>query len=377
MTSEQEQLLNPFPWYQSMRQNQPVYFNEENFSWSVFGYKDAQRVLSDSKLFSSQFMGGDGNAFASSMINSDPPRHRKLRSLATQAFTPRTVAQLAPRITELVHEMLDQVASKGEMDVIADLSYPLPIIVIAELLGVPVKDRERFKIWSDALVGTGDYSGQAAQKEMAEYFADQFEQRRSEPRDDLMTALLTAQIDGEHLSFDELLGFCILLLVAGNITTTNLIGNAFICFDEFPEALEQLYSDPSLLNSAIEEVLRYRSPVRCMFRVTTEDVVLGDQKIDQGRMVAAWISSANRDEAEFAQPDVFDVTRSPNHHIGFGHGIHYCLGAPLARLETKIALEIMLKRLPHMQRVRDIPLEPVTSLVLHGVNSFPITFQRS
>jgi cytochrome P450 len=366
--------LNPYPWFSMMRESNPVYFNSQRQSWSVFRYNEVQRVLSEYNLFSSEYMGMN-SPLGASIISTDPPRHRQLRSLVTQAFTPRTVARLAPRITAITNELLDAVASKGEMDVIDDLAYPLPVTVIAELLGIPQADRERFKYWSDQVVGATPYRDRDAQTEMSEYFRWMIEQRRQEPQNDLISALLAAEIEGQHLDEQELLGFCILLLVAGNETTTNLIGNSVLCFDEHPEAMEQLRADPALLPDAIEEVLRYRSPIKMMFRVATTDVELGDRQIRAGEGVTAWISSANHDESQFPHADTFDIRRTPNRHLAFGYGIHFCIGAPLARLESKIALAAMLERLPHMRQVRDVPLEPSESFILYGVKHLPITFQ--
>ena len=377
-TAEQDQRLNPYPWYQAMRTNNPIAYNENYNSWSVFSYDAVQRVLTDYSDFSSQIMGdGSGLPLGTSLINSDPPRHRKLRTIVTQAFTPRTIAQLAPRITQIVNELLDKVAAKGTMDVMEDLAYPLPVIVIAELLGVPVKDRNQFKHWSDVIVGSENPAGGEPQQEMIDYFSVLIEERRREPKDDLISSLLSAQVDGEYLNEKELMGFFILLLVAGNVTTTNLIGNAFLCFDEYPDALQQLYADPSLISSAIEEVLRYRSPVSQMYRVVREKTTLDDKQITPGSFMVAWIASANRDETQFPNADTFDVTRSPNRHLAFGHGIHFCLGAPLARLEAKIALEIMLARLPEMRRTPNTSLAAITSMILYGVKNFPITFKAS
>ncbi len=377
-TAEQDQRLNPYPWYRTMRTNSPIAHNESYNSWSVFSYDAVQRVLTDYNDFSSQIMGdGSGLPLGTSLINSDPPRHRKLRNIVTQAFTPRTIAQLAPRITQIVNELLDKVAAKGTMDVMEDLAYPLPVIVIAELLGVPVKDRNQFKHWSDVIVGSENPAGGEPQQEMIDYFSVLIEERRREPKDDLISSLLSAQVDGEYLNEKELMGFFILLLVAGNVTTTNLIGNAFLCFDEYPDALQQLYADPSLIPSALEEVLRYRSPVSHMYRVVREITTLDDKQITPGSFMVAWIASANRDETQFPHADKFDVTRSPNRHLAFGHGIHFCLGAPLARLEAKIALEIMLARLPEIRRTPNISLEAITSMILYGVKNFPITFKAS
>lgn len=373
MSAEPGDLLHPFAWYRHMHETAPVYYDEASYAWHVFRYRDVQRVLSDYEAFSSQMTAGGDHPLDTAIINLDPPRHRKLRSLVAQAFTPRAIAALEPRITAIVHELLDRVAARGAMDVRDDLAHPLPVIVIAELLGIPAADREQFKQWSHEVV----FSGGLPPRAMYEYFTRLVERRRHQPRDDLISALLAARVDGEQLTYDELLGFCILLLVAGNVTTTLLLSNAFLCFDEHPQALEQLYADRALLPPAIEEVLRHRAPVRHMYRVSVAETEMAGQRIDAGQFVVAWIGSANHDEAVFADAERFDIARSPNHHIAFGYGIHYCLGAPLARLEARIALDAMLTRFVEMRRVRSIPLEPVAGGILHGVNHFPITFRRN
>ncbi|MFL5590941.1 MAG: cytochrome P450 [Ktedonobacteraceae bacterium] len=373
----EDEALNPFPWYRSMREAQPVYYNPQYHYWQVFRYEDVQRVLSDYTSFSSTFGGGDQghDPLSSSLVSMDPPRHRQLRNLVTQAFTPRSVAQLSERITTIVNQLLNQVAATGNMDIIDDLAYPLPVIVIAEMLGIPQEDRPRFKVWSDAAVGAAYPEGGNPQAEMSAYFLNMIAQRSRESKDDLISALLVAQIDGQHLNQRELLGFCVLLLVAGNETTTNLIGNALLCFDENPEVMEQLRSEPELVPGAIEEVLRYRSPVQYMYRRAVANVTIRDQEIQPGQMVLARIGSANRDEAQFPNPDHFDIRRTPNRHIAFGHGIHFCLGAPLARLEARIALTILLERFHDIKRVPGISLEATGSDLVFGVKHLPITFR--
>ena len=376
--STSDWLLNPFDWYRTMRESEPVALDAARGVWSAFRYDDVRRVLSEYAIFSSE-RGGPGatNPLGASIISTDPPRHRQLRALVTQAFTPRTVAQLEPRITAIVNDLLDSVADQGRMDVIGDLAYPLPVIVIAELLGIPTEDRARFKRWSDASVSGPAAAGMAGrdpQAEMSVYFRRLIEQRRREPREDLISALIAAQIEGQHLSEVELLGFCVLLLVAGNETTTNLIGNAVLCFDEHPDALALVRERPELLPSAIEEALRYRSPVQSMFRATIADTELGGRHIPAGSFVVAWISSANRDPDQFPDPDRFDVERTPNRHLAFGQGVHFCLGAPLARLEARVALAALLDRMPNFRRIRDVPLEPLPGSIVYGVKHLPITF---
>ncbi len=377
--------LDPFPWYARMRADSPVYFDPRQETWHVFGYDDVQRVLSDHASFSSERGRGRGDPLGASIISLDPPRHRQLRSLVTQAFTPRAVARLEPRIETITRELLDGALADGKttMEIVNDLATPLPVTVIAELLGIPAEDRDRFKLWSDAIVhGAHSRAVQSATKalsadwypQMVGYFLGMIEQRRQQPRDDLISGLTEAQVDGEYLTPQELLGFCILLLIAGNETTTNLIGNAILAFDEQPEAQERLRQAPDLLPSAIEEALRYRSPVQSMFRVAAREVELGGQTIPQDTWIVAWIGSANRDGAQFPDPDHFDVARTPNRHVAFGHGIHFCIGAPLARLEARIALGALLERTRDLRIAPDAHLEALGGNIVFGVQQLPITF---
>lgn len=385
-----ETSLNPFPEYRILRETNPVSYDEERQWWEVFRYQDVQRVITDYATFSSERvikdqrfhrderLHDDSNEqqqeeIAPTLISIDPPRHRQLRSLITQAFTPRAVAQMAPRITAIVNEQLDGVASTGRMDVIGDLSYPLPVIVIAEMLGIPSEQRTQFKRWSDDVLSPDEEKQGKVIKEMSSYFRPVIAAHRAAPGDDLISALVVAEVDGEKLTEPELLSFCVLLLIAGNVTTTNLIGNAMLCFDDHPEVMGALRADPSLMPSAIEEVLRYLSPVQRLIRVAAVDTVIGDKQIKAGQIVIPCLGSANRDEAQFPQPDVFDIRRTPNRHLAFGHSIHFCIGAPLARLETRIALEVMLQRFTEIKRVREIPLETVNGFL--GVKSLPITFK--
>lgn len=388
-----ETSLNPFPEYRIMRETDPVSYDEERRWWELFRYQDVQRIITDYATFSSEQVmkerdmprrprsehanqdsnEQDRGEFAPTLINLDPPRHKQLRSIITQAFTPRAVTRMTPRITTIVHEQLDTVASTGRMDVIEDLSYPLPVIVIAEMLGIPSQQRAQFKRWSDDLLSRDEKQQGQTIKEMNSYFRSVIAERRVEPRDDLISALVAAQVDGEKLTEPELLSFCVLLLIAGNVTTTNLIGNAFLCFDDHPEVMDELRAEPSLIPGAIEEVLRYLSPVQRLIRAAAVDTVIGDKQIKAGQLVIPCLGSANRDEAQFPDPDVFDIRRTPNHHVAFGHSIHFCIGAPLARLETRIALEVMLQRFSEIKRAREVPLETVGGFL--GVKSLPITFK--
>jgi len=387
--SYKEQLHAPFDWYRTMRATQPVFKDPDWGGWHVFRYADVARVLSEYATFSSDGQRiehaagstGEVDPIESSIIRMDPPRHRHLRNLVTQAFTPRMVTQLEPRITTITNELLDHVAAAGEMDVVRDLAYPLPVTVISELLGIPAELREDFKRWSDALVtgdeGTSEEERRALFQEvqgMYGYFTQVLEERRQHPQNDLVSALLAASIDGQSLSNEELLGFCGLLLVAGNETTTNLLGNMILCFDENPDVVERLRTNRALVPGAIEEVLRYYSPVKAMVRITATETMLGDQRIGPDQMIVARIGSANRDEAEFPDPDRFDIEREPNHNIAFGRGFHFCLGAPLARLEAKVALNAMLDRLPGRWQVADAPLEMIRSFIVFGAKELPMTW---
>ncbi|HEX9038334.1 MAG TPA: cytochrome P450 [Ktedonobacterales bacterium] len=365
----------PFAWYARMRREAPVHIDQEYGALYVFSYDDAQRTLSDYAAFSSARNGGGPgeSALGASIISSDPPRHRQLRNLVTQAFTPRAVNQLAPRISTIIVDLLDQAGAAGTMDFIEDFAYPLPVIVIAEMLGIPPSERARFRRWSDAIVSDTQMSFMQAQREMADYFGRLIAARRAEPRDDLISHLIAAEIDGQRLSGIELIGFCVLLLVAGNETTTNLLGNAILCFDEAPESYERLRAQPELIPSAVEEVLRYRSPVQMMYRAATGATAIGGVTTYAGQPVVAWIGSANRDEAQFPNPDVFDITRTPNRHIAFGHGIHFCLGAPLARLEARLALEALTARYQAVRRVPGAPLRWMDSSIVYGVKALPVT----
>jgi len=381
-----EQTLDPFTLYHAMRQEHPLYNDPRRGNWNVFRYPDVQRVLSEYETFSSQFMKKRSllptQPFAAAIISTDPPRHRQLRSLVTQAFTPRAVEALAPRITEIVQEHLDKVTTSGRMVVIGDLAYPLPVIVIAELLGIPSQDRARFKKWSDYAVQAANFGANVDLKkfmnpsmmEMGKYFIGMIEKRQKLPEGDLISALLNANIEGEHLTQIELLGFCVLLLVAGNETTTNLLGNSMLSFAERPELWQELRAAPELVQQAIEESLRFRSPVQAMFRVTTRKVELHGQVIPAGAPVVAWIGSANHDEGQFPEPEQFNTSRSPNRHIAFGQGIHFCLGAPLARLEAKIALAAMVERFKSFALEPGAEVHRQPSLIVYGVDCLPISF---
>ena len=361
-----------------MRTQHPVFYNERMHLWQVFRYEDVSAVITDYNRFSSQAFGVTGSFLKDTLIEKDPPDHRKLRNLVNLAFTPRAVARLSDRITQITQELLDQVRLQGKMDIVSDFAFPLPAKVIAELLGVPSEDWDIFQRW--ARVDSADpnltrqEAGRSMQEEMSDYFSKLLEERRRAPREDLISALSTAEVDGERLSEYELVKFCTLLLAAGQETTKNLIANAIVCFTDYPDRMERLIREPALMPTAIEEVLRYLPPVWFLFRQTRTDVELAGQHIPANQLLLAWTASANRDPAQFPDPDRFDIEREPNRHLAFGHGIHFCVGAPLARLEARIALPMMLEQLRNIQRVEGFPITVHTGIVF-VIRSLPITFQ--
>jgi len=391
--ASREAWLEPFDWYREMRADAPVRYDPARRTWDVFRYEDVKRILAADDIFSvnpraaDEFQEPDrpeeGLIFET-MLFQDPPRHDELRGVVDDAFEPRALTDLEPEIRDFATGLLSEALADegGRMDLVETFAYPLPVMVIAELLGVPAEDRDRFKRWSDTLVEATSADEdteafnerqQAAQMEMATYFFEMIEDRRESPRDDLMTQIVTRELeDGSRLSEEEALGTSILLLVAGNITTTNLIANAVRCFSNH-DLFDELRGDASV-QTAIEEVLRYRSPVQAMTRIATEDVTVQDRTIEAGDRVIVWLGSANRDERQFDDPSTFVPDRTPNQHLGFGHGTHYCLGAPLARLEAAVALEELLDRTATIELV-DTELQPTRSSLVYGVESLPVTYE--
>ena len=302
----------------------------------------------------------------------------------SRAFTPRSVANLERRIDAIARELLDRVAGRGAFDLAADFAVPLPMIVIAEMLGVPAEDRPRIARWNDVLLRMSYLVADIPHaevvfrefgvitQEMSEYLAALLAERRAQPKDDLLTRLGEAEVDGARLTHHDILGFLQLLLLAGSETTTNLINNAMLCFIEHPDQLALLRRRMDLLPSAIEEVLRFRAPLQWMFRLTTRDVELHGQTLPAKTLLLAMIGSANRDLAAFPDAEKFDITRDPNPHLAFGHGAHFCLGAPLARLEGRVALTALLERFSTIELAESEPWEPRKGLHVHGPTRLPI-----
>lgn len=374
---------HPYPYYAWLRQEHPVYHNPELGFWAISRYRDVVAAARNVEVFSSAQGIGPEKVRLPMMITQDPPEHRRLRSLAGKAFTPRMVTQQEGRIRQIVDGLLDTVAAGGSFDLAHDLAYPLPVIVIAEMLGVDPERRDDFKRWSDAVIGTFNGPLQPAAmaqymqtwQEFRAYFTQKIAERRSDPRDDLITGLIRAEEEGKQLSESEMLNFCLLLLVAGNETTTNLITNgALALFTNFEQA-QKLRGRPELIRSMVEEALRYDSPIQGTFRTTTREIEMAGVTIPAGEKVILLWGSANRDPEQFPDPDRFDIERTPNDHVAFGEYIHYCLGAPLARLEARIATEQILAR---MRNIRPDPAggrERVDNPFFRGLKRFPVLFE--
>ncbi|HEX4931311.1 MAG TPA: cytochrome P450 [Gaiellaceae bacterium] len=364
--------VDPYSVFAQMREQDPVFcqpgVDGETMIWFVTRHDDVAAVLLDGERFvrdprlaltEEQLQEEDVPpaiaAIDNHMLNRDGEDHRRLRRLVTKAFTPRVVEQLRPRIQAIAEELVDAVEARGSMDLSAEYAFPLPITVIAELLGVPTTDQRRFEAWSNAII-TPAIGPEALERffgqmgEFVAYLTDLFAARRAEPRDDLVSALLAARDESDALTEAEVFGTVVLLIVAGHETTVGLIGNAVVNLLSHPEQLDLVRADPSLIPAAVEEVLRYEGPVeRTINRWAATDVELGGQTIRRGETVIAILGAADRDPERFPDPDRFDVQREDTRHLAFGRGSHYCLGAPLARLEAEIALETLFRRLPNLR----------------------------
>jgi cytochrome P450 len=354
-------------WLREMRDEQPVWRDAYGI-WHVFRYADVAYAISDAQVFSSDVgrVLPIGEKFSQgNLLRTDPPRHHLLRRLVGAAFSPKVVTGLIPRIAEVTGELLDATGGASEFDLVSALAYPLPVTVIAELLGLPISDRELFRTWADRLFNrdmADPNDPELARKvdeataDMLVYLQDHCADRRAKPRQDLISRLAAVEVDGARLSDEEVVNFSFVLLIAGHITTTALLGNTVLCLDEYPDVWAQLRTDRSLIEPTIEEVLRCRSSFTQVSRVTSVETKLSGQLIPADVIVTPWLLSANRDEREFADPDRFDIHRSGNHHLAFGHGIHFCIGHLLARLEAKVAVGVLL------DRYADIRLTPATPL---------------
>jgi cytochrome P450 len=365
-----------YSWYRQQLDVCRMRYDEQRSAWMVFGYAEVQQVLLDTETFSSErTLKPDGSVdeiLGAGMLGLDPPRHRHLRSLVVQAFTQKRVAALEPRILALTASLIDRMQDPETVDIVDTLAFPLPVMVIAELLGIPTADREQFRNWTSDMVGA-DYDLRIqAFGRMARYFDAVVAEHLRNPRENLISELLAAEIGGERLSKADVVGTCLLLLVAGHETTTTLIGNALWCFEEHPAAWAEVLMHPEMLPTAIEEVLRYRSVIHWLPRVVTRETQFLGHELKEGDLVLPGFAAANRDGDQFPDPDRFDIHRSPNRHLGFGHGIHFCLGASLARLEAKVALGELFRRFPRMRRDLSNPPTLRPSSFVFSFSHYPV-----
>jgi cytochrome P450 len=385
---------NPGPTYAFLRDNAPIYplsLPDGRTRWIITRYSDALALLKDerfvkdyrnavpSDMAEPQASLPDLFSFAqSTLLDRDPPDHTRLRMLVSRAFTPRRVEQLRPRIQAIAISLLDAVKDKRQMDLINDYASPFSMNVIVEMLGIPTEDRDMFRKWSDTLWSDSPLKEDDASVAIAftDYSRQLIEKRRKEPKDDLISALIEVEEQGDKLSEDELLGMIFLLPFAGHQTTLNLIGNGIFTLLQHLEQLARLKADINLLPSAIEEILRYCGPiVTATQRYAREDVVIGEQTIPRGDSIMIVLSSANQDPAHFTHPEAFDIARDNNRHLEFGHGIHYCLGASLARVEGQIAIATLLHCMPTLRlAVSPEALAWRSGFLMHGLYQLPLVF---
>jgi len=384
-------LTDPYPTYREMRDQSPTLMefvpggivpglDEPIKAWALMKYDDVYSALRDHETFSSA-----RNPFVEKgffpqlvLIMDDPPRHTRFRRLVNKAFTLKRVEALEPWIKTIANELLDEIGA-GETDIVQSYTIPLPVKIIARLMGIPGDDYSTFKRWSDtfisSLISISLEERMRNTMEMAEYFGKIAAARRAHGADDLISALVEAEIDGESLQDWEILGFCILLLIAGNETTTNLMGNMLNILTDRPELWRRLREDRSLVEPVIEETLRYESPVQQLLRTTTKEVTLSGVTIPANDLVAVFFGAANRDPKEFPNPDEFRLDRDLRNHVSFGVGIHYCLGAPLARAEAKISLNAFLDRFPTLQHGRAPAVRQSQSPVVFGFERLPLMLE--
>ncbi|MDJ1133997.1 cytochrome P450 [Streptomyces iconiensis] len=342
-----------FSWLKTMRDDHPVW-QDEHGVWHVFRYADVQRVITEYEEFSAdqtRAVPDQSRVSRGDLTLMDPPDHRKMRMLVSSVFTRRAIDKLTPRITAICAELLKDVQDKDEFDLVRDFAYPLPVTVIAELLGVPAADQPLFREWSETIRfsdGADPNSPEliaaveGAVTATTEYLAQHCRNRRAEPRDDLISKLVQAEVEGVRMDDEETGTFAGLLLMTGHVTTVVLLANALLCFNESPGVYQELREDRSLIPGAVEEVLRLRAPFMHTKRVAKRPTEVSGVTIPPDQMIEAWLLSANHDEREFAEAERFDHRRDPNPHIGLGRGVHFCLGAPLARLEGQIALNMLM-----------------------------------
>ena len=397
-----EFLRNPYPVYDELRTNDPVHWSAENGYWIITRYSDIISHAQNNRLSSNRIRAHAGRmpetakehfrpfftAVGSWMLMIDPPDHTRLRGLVNKAFTPGVVENMRSLVQKLVDDMLARVRQQGRLDIMMDLANPLPATVIAEMLGVPGADQQQFKEWSDDIaMGLGGIDSARTKEELfalydlaqksflalASYFREKVGALRAKPSENLLSALIQAEEQGDRLTEDELFANCVLLMIAGHETTTNLIGNGVLGLLRNPGQKEKLAQNPDAIVSAVEELLRYDSPVQKMGRIAMANIEIDGKQIKQGDLVCLSFAAGNRDPEQFTEPAQLDIMRKPNRHLAFGHGLHYCVGAALARLEAQIAFNTILSRLPRISLETE-DLEWNRNLTLRGLKSLPVAF---
>ena len=379
-------VADPHPHFHRMREEAPVYWGDRSQTWYLTRHADVLALLRDGRFSSERrhLPKTDGESPLLSMVATDPPDHTRLRRLVSRAFTPRMIELLEPRVEAIAADLLDRVTGLPAMDLMLQFAYPLPITVIAEMLGVPEEDRERVTGWSEALFGNEERRrrfrpGLTAEelqeltrplRECHAAVRDLIARRRREPGADLISELIAVEEHGDSLSEDELVSMCTLLILAGHVTTVSLIGNGVTELLRQPDQLERLRREPEIVEPAVEELLRFTAPVTMVSRIAREDAEIGGRTIRSGQMVTAVLAAANRDPAVFPDPDRLDLGRDPNPHVAFAHGIHFCLGAPLTRLEARVAFPMLLERFPRL-RAAGAPVH-WPSVVLRAVRHLPV-----
>jgi cytochrome P450 len=390
-----EFIANPYPLYRTLRETDPVYYSQTWGVWILTRYDDIMSILRDPKRFSNA---GRYSAlldqlpeevqdkvvplrhhYSAGMVVSDPPNHTRLRNLVRDSFSAARIRAIAPHIQKIVDNLLDQAQEQSEFDLVAALAFPLPVIVISELLGVPTEDRTKFTVWGEHLIGLQATGGARVENalraakaivQIENYFREVCAERKAHPRDDLISYMVEAQEGSDKLSEAELINTCVTFLFAGHETTKNLIGNGILTLMEHPQMCAELRQDSSLMALAIEEMLRYESPIQRGWRRVTEDTTIRGKHIRAGELVFIMFGAADRDPEQFPDPDRFDIRRINNSHLAFGSGVHFCIGAPLARVEAPVAISTVLRRFPKLRLTR--PVEWLDSIHVRGPKSLHV-----
>ena len=376
--SSADTIANPYPVYEAARGTSPVRHPGEAELWSVLSFEHVFEVLRDHKRFSSEMtFGGEASgtgSFPLVLINDDPPRHTRFRQLVNRSFTPKTIADLEPWLDSTIAGLLDNISDEPT-DFVSEFTVPLPVRTIATLLGIPAEDYRKFKFWTDSLMqADGDQSQDdrmGAGMAMAGYLNETIQARKAEPLDDLITLVTTGEADGDKLTDGEALGYAILLLVAGNETTTNLLGNMMNLLANNPDLWARLKADPELVDQFVEETVRFESPVQLLMRTTTEEVEINGKTIPKGATIQVHYGAANRDPEAFESPDEFRLDRDLRSHVGFGAGVHYCLGSPLARAEARLTVKAMIERYATIEPAGEAVRQNSTPIIF-GFRSLPL-----